>query len=323
MRDIILQHDINLIHAHDYKSDLFAYVLRLRLRQRPITLLSTAHAWVMLGLRGEIYRRLDLLLMRRFDHLIAVSHATKDEMLSAGIPAERISVIHNAIDTDEWAPDQAATDLRVELGLQDAYPIIGYVGRVMPEKDLDTWLRAAALVAQQFPTAHFVLVGEGKDASTQKGLLQLAAILGIANRVHFPGYREDLLSVYATFDIFFMSSRREGLPNSILEAMAMGKPVVTTDVAGAKELVQDNHTGYVLPQGDAHGLAQAIISLAGDSKLRHEMGRASRQRVENEFSFTQRLQRIEALYERLLGHQPQEPVSRSAGPLNPLPVQMG
>ena len=163
MRDIILQHDINLIHAHDYKSDLFAYVLRLRLRQRPITLLSTAHAWVMLGLRGEIYRRLDLLLMRRFDHLIAVSHATKDEMLSAGIPAERISVIHNAIDTDEWAPDQAATDLRVELGLQDAYPIIGYVGRVMPEKDLDTWLRAAALVAQQFPTAHFVLVGEGKD----------------------------------------------------------------------------------------------------------------------------------------------------------------
>ena len=95
--------------------------------------------------------------------------------------------------------------------------MIGYVGRIMPEKDLDTWLRAAAMVAQQYPQARFVLVGEGRDGETLHQLQKLAATLGIAERVIFPGYRQHLLPVYATFDLFVLSSRREGLPNSLLE----------------------------------------------------------------------------------------------------------
>jgi glycosyltransferase involved in cell wall biosynthesis len=171
----------------------------------------------------------------------------------------------------------------------------------MPEKDLETWLRAAALVARQYPQAQFVLVGEGKDGITLDQLRLLSDELGIANRVHFPGYREHLLPVYAAFDIFVLSSRREGLPNSILEAMAMGVPVVTTDVAGAKELVLHEQTGYVLPQGDVNGLARAIITLVANEALRQRMSQAGRERVECEFSFPTRLQRVEALYERVLG----------------------
>jgi len=301
LRDIILRHDINLIHGHDYKSDFFAYLLRRWLPERRIALVSTAHAWVMLGLRGELYRRLDLWLMRRFDHLIAVSHATKNEMVDAGIPPDLISVIHNAIDTEAWSPRQATLTLREELGLNSAFPVVGYVGRIMPEKDLETWLRAAAVVAQQYPKSQFVLVGEGRDGNTLGQLKQLAETLGIADRVHFPGYRENLLPVYATFDFFVLSSRREGLPNSILEAMAMGVPVVTTDVAGAKELVLDSQTGYVLPQGDVQGIAHALLRLAGNETLTHHMGPAGRRRVEQEFSFTHRLQCIEELYAKVLG----------------------
>ena len=115
-------------------------------------------------------------------------------------------------------------NLREELGLGDAFPVIGYVGRIMPEKDLDTWLRAAALVAQKSPQARFVLVGEGRDSATLSHLQKLAATLGIAERLTFLGYREDLLRVYATFDVFVLTSRREGLPNSILEAMAWAFP---------------------------------------------------------------------------------------------------
>jgi glycosyltransferase involved in cell wall biosynthesis len=136
LREIVLRHDINLIHGHDHKSDLFAYLLRRWLWRRRLTLLSTAHAWVMLGLKGELYRRLDLWLMRRFDHLIAVSQATKDEMVAAGTPANRISVIHNSIDTETWTPRRVAPSLREELNLGQAFPVIGYVGRIMPEKDL-------------------------------------------------------------------------------------------------------------------------------------------------------------------------------------------
>jgi glycosyltransferase involved in cell wall biosynthesis len=258
-----------------------------------------------LGLRGALYRRLDLWLMRRFDHLIAVSHATKDEMVTAGVPPHFISVLHNGIDTEEWAPCPTRPTLREELGLPQAVPVLGYVGRIMPEKDLDTWLRAAAVVGQRYPEAQFVLVGEGRDASTLTQLQQLATDLGIGTRVHFPGYRSSLLPVYAAFDLFILTSRREGLPNSILEAMALGVPVVTTDVAGTKELVVHGQTGFVLPQGDVQGIAQAMLTLLDDTQLRQSMGLAGRRRVEQEFSFTGRLQRIEALYARLLGTAPE------------------
>jgi glycosyltransferase involved in cell wall biosynthesis len=300
LRDIVLRHNINLIHGHDYKSDLFAFLLRRWLHRKQIRLVSTAHAWVMLGLKGALYRRMDLALMRRFDHLIAVSQATRDEMVAAGIRSELITVLHNGIDTEAWSPKQVSQTLRDELNLGSAFPVVGYVGRIMPEKDLETWLRAAALVAKQFPGAQFVLIGEGKDDGTLGQIKRLATELGIADRSHFPGYRSDLIPVYLAFDIFLLSSRREGLPNSILEAMALGVPTVTTDVAGAKELVLDGTTGYVLPQGDVDGIARALNALAGNEGLRQKMREASRERVARKFSFDNRLRQIEALYENVL-----------------------
>jgi len=299
LKNIIIRHDINLIHSHDYKTDLFAFLLRHYVR-RPVKLLSTAHAWVMIGIRGEIYRYLDLRLMRHFDSLIAVSHATREEMLQAGIPSNLISAIHNGIDTQAWARAAATGSIRDELKLGQAFPVVGYVGRIMPEKDLETWLRAAALLARNSPKAQFVLVGEGKDTAYLEKLKRLAVDLQIGSQTYFPGYRSDLLPVYAAFDLFLLSSRREGLPNSILEAMAMGVPTVTTDVAGAKELVVDGATGYVLPQGDAKGLADALNAIAVNRALRQKMAQASRERVEQEFSFDNRLRQVEALYERVL-----------------------
>jgi glycosyltransferase involved in cell wall biosynthesis len=299
IKEIVFRHDINIIHAHDYKSDLFAYLVKWLLPKR-VAVMSTAHAWVMVGFKGEIYRRLDLSLMRRFDHLIAVSHATKGEMVNAGIPANVVSVIHNSIDTDAWSPKRLSGTFREELGLGRAFPVIGYVGRIMPEKGLETWLRAAALVTQRMPQARFVLVGEGKDNVTLGELKRLANQLGIADRIYFPGYRSDLLSVYSAFDLFLLSSRREGLPNSILEAMAMGVPVVTTDVAGAKEVVLDGETGYVLPQGDVGGIAHALTTLAENERLRNRVSQTARDRLVHEFSFSNRLQRIETLYETVV-----------------------
>lgn len=300
LRDIVVRHNINLIHSHDYKSDLFAYLVGRWMCPHSVRLLSTAHAWVLLGLKGELYRRLDLMIMRRLDGLIAVSHATKAEMVAGGVPADHITVIHNAIDTFAWAPDRGTDSFRTELKLDDAFPVIGYVGRINQEKDLDSWLRAAAMVAKKHPAAKFILVGDGRGDNTQSQLEQLAKSLGIERNVVFPGYRSSLQSVYSAFDIFMLSSRREGLPNCILEAMAMGLPVVTTDVAGAKELVKDGETGYVLPQGDVEGLGAALLKLADDSALRTRFRQAGRARIEHEFSFSNRLRRIEDLYEGML-----------------------
>jgi len=300
IRDIVRERRIDIIHGHDYKSDFFAYLVGRSLGRRRPALVSTAHAWVIVGRRGELYRRLDLFLMKRFDQLIAVSHATKAEMVAAGVPADRIAVVHNAIDTDAWSSERAGGRLRTEWGLPEGAPVIGYVGRIMPEKDLETWLRAAAAAGARVPEARFVLVGDGRDGQTEQQLKELARTLGIGARTVFAGYRKDLLSVYATFDVFMMSSLREGLPNSILEAMALGLPVVTSDVAGAKELVADGVTGFVRPQRDAAALAAAVTNLVVDTDLRARMGAAGRRRVESNFSFTGRLTRVEDLYERVV-----------------------
>jgi glycosyltransferase involved in cell wall biosynthesis len=304
LRDLVVHKEINLIHSHDYKSDLLAYLVRRWLWYRPIKLVSTAHAWVIIGMRGEFYRRLDLMLMRRFNHLIAVSHATKAEMVAANLAIANITVIHNAIDTNEWSRARVTEDFRNDLGLHDVFPVIGYVGRIMPEKDLVTWMQVVARVAAVYPKARFILVGEGRNTETQLQLQKLATTLGIGDRVVFPGYKEELLSVYASFDVFLLTSRREGLPNSVLEAMALGLPVVTTDVAGTKELVIDGQTGFVSRQGDVQSLSQAVLRLAGEESLRISMGEAGRARVEQEFSFARRLQHIEGLYERVLGLSP-------------------
>ncbi len=301
LRDIIIRHDINMIHGHDYKSDLFAYLVRKWLWRRSISLVSTAHAWVMLGLRGEFYRRLDLFLMKRFDLLLAVSQATKDEMVTAGIPGSKITVLYNGIDAEAWSPQCASESLRTEFKISSEIPVIGYVGRLMPEKDLTTWLRAASMVAKQFPKACFVLVGEGRDETTLQELKDLATSLDIADRVIFPGYRRNLQPVYASFNLFVLSSLREGLPNSILEAMALGLPVVTTDVAGAKELVAHGKTGFVVPQGDPERMAQAMLDILSNEDTRKLMGKAGRLRIEQEFSFQQRLNKIEDLYCQVVG----------------------
>lgn len=300
LRDIVLRHDINIIHSHDYKSDLFAYLFGRWMCPRPVRLLSTAHAWVLLGLKGELYRRLDLAVMRRLDHLIAVSHATKAEMVAGGVPADRVTVIHNAIDTAVWSPERGTGSFRTEMGLDGAFPVIGYVGRINREKDLFTWLKAFAVVARKHPTAKGILVGDGRGDDTQVALERLAREFGVAHQVIFPGYRSNLQSVYAAFDVFMLSSRREGLPNCILEAMAMGLPVVTTDVAGAKELVKDGETGYVLPLGDVEGLAAALLNIVEDPALRDRLRQAGRRRIESEFSFSSRLRRIEDLYDALV-----------------------
>jgi glycosyltransferase involved in cell wall biosynthesis len=238
--------------------------------------------------------------MRRFDHLIAVSYATKEEMVAAGVPSNLVSVVHNGIDTEAWSRRQELPSLRAALGLKDAFPVIGYVGRISLEKDLETWLRAAALVARQYPAARFIVVGEGRDKSLLDQLKSLAAALGIASNVEFLGYREDLPSIYATFDLFFLSSRREGICNSLLEAMAMEVPIVATNVGGTKELMLDGETGYLLSPADVEGMAQALISLVQNNNLRENMRQAGRRHIEDKFSFTARLQRIEALYERIL-----------------------
>ena len=269
--EIISDHAINLVHAHDYKTDLFAYLIGRKLGKRRPAIMSTMHGWGVVGVRRRIYWWMDMWLMRRFDHLIAVSEATKNEMVSSHVPGDRITMIHNGIDTEFWSPGKRDLNIVRILGLTRNVAVIGDVGRISPEKEMLGWLKAASRIVQQYPLTQLVVVGQGKDESMALELKALSLELGISKNLKLLGYREDLPGIYSTFDLFYLNSRIEGICNSLLESMAMGVPVVTTDAGGTGELVVDGVTGFMLPIGDLEGLSTAMLKLVEDKNLRSAM----------------------------------------------------
>jgi glycosyltransferase involved in cell wall biosynthesis len=202
-----------------------------------------------------------------------------------------------------WFRSEVNSNLRKELGLEGAFPVVGYVGRIAEEKELGNWVRVAQRVAMKYQNARFVIVGEGRDNSIKTDLDRLAQALGITDRMVFLGYREDLVPIYAMFDVFLLTSSREGLCNSILEAMSLGVPVVSTDVGGSRELVVHEQTGFLLNHGDIEGIASAVLALIENEPLRLRMGQAGRERIDQEFSFGSRLRKVEDLYEELIAHR--------------------
>ena len=239
-------------------------------------------------------------LMKHVDLVIANSKACRDFAHQRyGADLDKIEIIYSgiAIDVGSYDPGMDGTELRQQLGLSEEDKIVGTVSRLAHRKGHQYLIEAAPIVLTECPNAKFVFAGDGDSRSL---LEEQARRLGIADKAHFLGFRSDISSVLAAFDVFVLPSLHgEGLPNSILEAMAMAKPVVTTDTAGNNEVVTDGDTGVVVPPYDSEALAQAIISLLKDPAKACSMGLAGRKRIENEFDCGKSVRRAEGLYRKL------------------------
>jgi glycosyltransferase involved in cell wall biosynthesis len=209
----------------------------------------------------------------------------------------KVTVIPNGISLEEFEPEMAPADVREALGLNAACPLVGTLGALRPEKDYGTFLRAAARVAGAVPQARFVLIGEGSERAR---LQALARELGLTERVLFAGDRKDVANLLNAVDVFVLSSITESFPNAVLEAMAVGRPVVATKSGGTPELVEDGKTGYLVPVGDAEAMAARIVELLHKPELRRNFGASGRARVEREFTPARMKQRFEELYDRML-----------------------
>jgi len=212
-------------------------------------------------------------------------------------------VIHNSTPLEPFdRPPRPA--LRKELTRMPQQPLILTVARLdNRHKGLDFLVSAAALV----PGAQFVIAGEGPDRAI---LESQAKSLGVADRVILLGHRSDIPDLLATCDLFVLPSFFEGLPVSVVEAMASGKPVVATAIGGTDEAVENGVTGLLVPPGDAVRLAEAIRAVLADAALAARMGSAGRRRAQEEFSAEMMIRRTEALYDELLaggraGNSPQ------------------
>ena len=212
---------------------------------------------------------------------------------------DKVRVVHNGVDLDEYAPERIPRgSLRADLGLCDEVTIVGFTGFIMPRKGLDTLIRAAAKVLRGRDDVAFVIVGRvpiGSLVDHRAEYEALSRALGIGGRVIFAGFRDDVRPAVIDFDVLCLPSYQEPFGRSIVEAMALGRPVVASRVGGIPEIITDGTDGLLVPAGDPDALASAIARLVDDPSLRRELGAAARATVRTRFDVAVLTRRLQAL----------------------------
>jgi len=239
-------------------------------------------------------------LWRQADAGIAISEAIRRFAIAyEGVSPQKIHTIHYGLDpASVHAPPDARTRLRQELGLPADAPLVGSVCRLIEQKGLDNALDGFAQVAAEFPAAHYAIAGDGP----LRGALEAqAARLGVADRVHFLGWRADAPAIFAALDVLLAPSRWEGFGLVFLEAMALGVPVISTRVSAIPEVIADGETGWLVPPDDPAAIAGALRAALADPGERCRRGEAGRARLESQFTVDAMVERTLAVYRGVVG----------------------
>lgn len=285
---------VRIWHGHDYKSNALGLLLS---RFWPMRLVTTVHGWVRQTRRTPLYYKIDRLCLPYYESVICVSEDLYERCLSSGVPAQRCHLVENGIDTGQYSRTQPTVQAKRLLGVAPQRAVIGAVGRLSPEKGFDLLIRGLRSLLQKGFDVELAIVGEGSE---EANLRNLAADLGLRDRVHLLGYRADPRPVFEAMDVFALSSLREGLPNVVLEAAAMEVPVVATRIAGVPRVVQDRETGLLVEAGSVEALADGLGELLEEAPLRDRLRRQARHLVESRYSFAGRIRKLADLYDALL-----------------------
>jgi len=287
------QENVQIVHCHNYGA-LFYGAIGSRLARTRGTVYTAHGVYSALRLGKLRYARLVPV-----DRVIAVSADAREAALSAGpLRPGDVQTLPNGINTGLFAVDGNPEELKRELGVPEDVPVFGIVGRLSPEKQHDTLLKAMKLLATQVPGAVLIVAGDGP---IRPDLESLATELDITSNVFFLGERHDVPQLLQALDVFVLSSRSEGLSIALLEAMAGGLPIVATDVGGNSEVIVDGETGLLVPPGDPEALAQAMAAVATDRERTRSMGELGRKRVNEIYSLDAMVKQYEAVYDGLLG----------------------
>jgi glycosyltransferase involved in cell wall biosynthesis len=294
MLQVCREQNVAIWHGHDYKSNLFGLMLR---RFWPMRLVTTVHGWVRFTRRTPLYYAIDRLSLRCYERVICVSEDLRDACVKAGVRQDRCLLIENAIDTQEYIRRHSTEEAKQRLGLRPDRMLFGAVGRLSPEKGFDRLIAAIHRLVERRFDVDLVIIGEGDARPELSSQIQQ---LGLADRVRLLGYRSDTADWYEAMDVFVLSSLREGLPNVVLEAMALETPVVATRIAGVPRVIRDGENGLLVEPGDVNQLTAALAGLLAAQEKRSAFAAAGRRTVEESFSFSRRMEKIRAVYDELL-----------------------
>jgi len=278
-------------HGHDYKSNALGLLLK---RFHPMRLVTTLHGWVEQTSRTPLYFRIDQLCLPKYEKVIAVSEDLFEAALTAGVAAHNVVLLENAIDTDEYRRRKTIAEAKAALNLPADGLLIGGVGRLSPEKAFDAQIRALPALLARGLNVRLVVIGEGGHRSA---LEALAKELNVGDRVLLPGWQSDVRSWFEAMDVYCLSSLREGLPNVLLEAMALEVPSVATRIAGIPRLIQDGRNGLLIDAGDFPALVRSLTALLSHAPLRDLFRAAALKTIETRYSFPIRMQRLARLYD--------------------------
>ncbi len=251
--------------------------------------------------RNPISRLVYTRLCRR---IVTTGEGGRDLLIrQAGVPPERIVAVPTGVDLARFDPRRVdGGPVRRALGIPGGAPVVGMVAVLRSKKGHRYFVEAAREVVRALPAARFLIVGEGPMRSAVEAWIAEA---GLAGAVFLLGHREDIPDVMAAMDVMVLPSRRdEGVPQVLGQALAMERAVVTSDVAGVTELVEDGVTGIVVPPEDGRALAQAVIGLLQDRERARALGRAGARRVADGYSLETMLDRMEALYREVAAERP-------------------
>lgn len=290
--------EIDIVHTHDFYTNIFgmtaASIARVRAR---VTYKGETE-----GFRTSLQKRAERGAFRLAHRVVANSEAVRNQLIREGVPAKKIVRHYNGLD---FGRVKVRLDIKREellgmLGLPSAPErrFITIVANLRhPVKDHPTFLRAARRVRDAVPDAAFVIAGEGE---LMEGLRELTAQLGLTRDVFFIGRCDNVGDLLSVSNVCALSSTAEGFSNAILEYMAAARPVVVTDVGGARECVIENETGYLVSAGDDHQMAERMIEILRDPPQARAMGERGRSLVQARFSCERHLQNTLDLYDELL-----------------------
>lgn len=296
LRHLIVGHKPDVVHIHGLKAALITALAASFQRPRP-RLVFTLHN--NLPQPKSVFHRtayafVQRRVLGRVDYIITVSDAMRDQVVEYVAPS-RVITIRNGIPVDRFG-HCVKSQARQLSSLPDDAQVVGLVARLISAKGIGTAIKAASLLTRLIPNLHMVIVGEGPERSKFQNY---AAALGLAERVHFLGWRNDVPDLMAGWDLFILPSHSEGFSLSVLEAMAARLPVVVSDLACMREAVVPGKSGYLTKPGDAAELAAAILNVLKDAPRAKRMGEFNRERVAALFGHERMIECTRAVYEGL------------------------
>lgn len=281
---------IDIVNTHSSKDSWLVLPAARMAANKPLVL-RTRH------LSTKIHRG----ILNRFlydylpHYVLTTGEAIRKQMIdSNGYKDSKIKSIPTGVDTDIFNPDRSYNNIRGELNIKPSDPLFGSVSVIRSWKGLDYLAMAVPLILKEIPDAKFLITGDGPYRGR---LIKTIEQAGVKDKLYLLGHREDVTSIINSIDILVHPSyANEGVPQTVLQAMAMKKPVIASDIPSLKEVVINNETGIIVPPKDPKGIAKAVIKLCFDKKFARDLGENGRGLALKSYSFKNMLDKLETIY---------------------------